>query len=161
MNKNKENYKKKLLLIREKLDKFLGESINDHFLKALNLGDYFDDLDEYLQGKKESFSDMLFRLIDEKHLKDSEVYKQAGIDRRLFSKIRSDKMYRPSKKTAILLCLGLKLSYGEAIELLKTAGYTLSDSFEFDMIISFMLENKEYDVQFINYVLEDYGHDIL
>ena len=120
-----------------------------------------NDIDRFLERKEESFSAMLLRLIDEKGLKDSEVYKSANIDRRLFSKIRGDKEYVPSKKTAISFCLALGLEISEAKKLLETAGYTLSASSRFDLIIMYLIENGEYNVHFANIVLEDYGEGTL
>lgn len=119
------------------------------------------NLDVILNEKEESFSVMLLRLIDEKGLKDSDVYKKANIDRRLFSKIRGDEDYVPSKKTAISFCLALQLSKEEADILLGTAGYILSASSRFDLIICYLLENREYNIQFANIVLEDYGEGSL
>ena len=120
-----------------------------------------NDIARFLERKEESFSAMLLRLIDEKELKDSEVYKSANIDRRLFSKIRGDEDYVPSKKTAISFCLALGLEMSEAKKLLETAGYTLSTSSRFDLIIMYLIENGEYNVHFANIVLEDYGEGTL
>lgn len=119
------------------------------------------ELDKVLARKEESFSKMLLRMIDEKGLKDSDVYKRANIDRRLFSKIRGDEAYVPSKKTAISFCLALQLELEEAKKLLATAGYTLSNSFKFDLIIMYLIENKEYSIHFANIVLDDYGEGTL
>ena len=119
------------------------------------------DLDKLLEQKAESFSGMLLRLIDEKDLKDSDVYKRANIDRRLFSKIRGDEDYVPSKKTAIAFCLALQLELEEAKKLLATAGYTLSASSRFDLIIMYLIETKEYNIHFANIVLDDYGEGTL
>ena len=119
------------------------------------------DLDKALENKDETFSEMLLRLIDEKQLKDSDVYKRANIDRRLFSKIRGDEEYVPSKKTAISFCLALQLELNDAIKLLETAGYTLSTSSRFDLIIRYLIENSEYNIHFANIVLDDYGEGTL
>lgn len=119
------------------------------------------DIDKVLAKKEESFSEMLLRLIDEKGLKDSEVYKRANIDRRLFSKIRGDVDYVPSKKTAISFCLALQLEMNEAKRLLEAAGYTLSASSRFDLIIMYLIENSEYNIHFANIVLDDYGEGTL
>ena len=118
-------------------------------------------IDEVLNSKAETFSTMLLRLIDEKGLKDSEVYKKANIDRRLFSKIRGDEDYVPSKKTAISFCLALQLDMDEAKKLLEAAGYALSTSSRFDLIIMYLIENEEYNIHFANIVLEDYGEGTL
>ncbi len=119
------------------------------------------ELDKVLAKKEESFSEMLLRMIDEKGLKDSDVYKRANIDRRLFSKIRGDEDYMPSKKTAISFCLALQLNKDEAEKLLATAGYILSASSRFDLIIMYLIENCEYNIHFANIVLDDYGEGTL
>lgn len=103
----------------------------------------------------ESFSEALLRVIDEKGLKDSQVYKKAGIDRKLFSTIRSNKNYRPSKKTAVSLCVALELSLTKTNWLLKKAGLALSDGNLFDVIIEYFIKNKNYDIYEINVVLLD------
>lgn len=118
-------------------------------------------IDEMLENKAETFSTMLLRLIDEKGLKDSDAYKRANIDRRLFSKIRGDEDYVPSKKTVISFCLALQLTMEEAKKLLETAGYALSTASRFDLIIMYLIENKEYNIHFANIVLEDYGEGTL
>jgi len=122
---------------------------------------HLPEIDKALEKKEETFSNMLLRLIDEKGLKDSDVYKRANIDRRLFSKIRGDEEYMPSKKTAIAFCIALSLSVKEANELLETAGYTLSASTRFDLIIMYLMEHKEYNIHFVNMVLDDYGEGTL
>lgn len=119
------------------------------------------ELDEILDRKEESFSGMLLRLIDEKKLRDSDVYRRANIDRRLFSKIRSDAEYVPSKKTAISFCLALGLELEEAKKLLATAGYALSASSRFDLIITYLIEHNEYNINFANIVLYEYGEGTL
>ena len=119
------------------------------------------ELDKVLAKKEESFSEMLLRMIDEKGLKDSEVYKRANIDRRLFSKIRADEDYVPSRKTAISFCRALQLELEEAKKRLATAGYTLSASSRFDLIIMYLIENCEYNIHFANIVLDDYGEGTL
>mgnify|MGYP004456180415 FL=1 len=121
----------------------------------------YEGIDKALEQKAESFSEMLLRLIDEKGLKDSAVYKRANIDRRLFSKIRGDENYVPSKKTAIAFCLALQLELDQAEKLLETAGYSLSQSSRFDLIIRYLIENEEYNIQFVNIVLDDYGEGTL
>lgn len=121
----------------------------------------YEGIDKALEHKEESFSEMLLGLIDEKGLKDSDVYKRANIDRRLFSKIRGDVNYVPSKKTAIAFCLALQLELDQTEKLLETAGYSLSQSSRFDLIIRYLIENKEYNIQFVNIVLDDYGEGTL
>ena len=119
------------------------------------------EIDDSLKRQSETFSHMLLRLIDEKNLKDSEVYRNANIDRRLFSKIRGDEEYIPSKKTAICFCMALQLDIEQSKKLLETAGYALTTSSKFDLIVMYLLENKEYNVVFANIVLESYGESCL
>ena len=109
----------------------------------------------------ESFSEMLFRKIDEKGLTDPQCYKKANIDRRLFSKIRSDAKYKPSKQTALALAISLKLPMPEIDEMLMKAGYALSPSVLFDVIIRSCVEKGEYDVFKINEILFKYDQPIL
>ena len=118
-------------------------------------------LDRVLENKQESFSKLLLRIIDEKGFRDTDVYKWANVDRRIFSKIRADKGYAPSKKTVISFCLALQLELKDARELLERAGYALSTSSRFDLIIMYLIENKEYSIQFANIVLDDYGEGTL
>jgi hypothetical protein len=118
-------------------------------------------IDDFLKQQSETFSHMLLRMIDEKNLKDSEVYRNANIDRRLFSKIRGDEEYIPSKKTAICFCMALQLDIIQSKKLLEAAGYALSTSSKFDLIVMYLLENKEYNVTFANIVLESYGEGSL
>ena len=104
-----------------------------------------------------TFSQYLFFLINVKHLNPSDVYKSALIDRRTFSKIKSNTDYHPTKLTALAFCIGLKLSLDEAKELLSRAGYSFSPCDKTDLIFSFFLEEKYYDIDQINVTLAEYG----
>ena len=115
-------------------------------------------LEGRLNQMDDTFQEKLFELIDKKNLKDSDVYQKANIDKRLFSKIRSDSEYHPSKATVILLCLGLELEIDTALDLIARAGYSLSFSTKADVIIRYFIENKKYDVIEINQAL--YDHDV-
>lgn len=115
------------------------------------------DLSALVQEAGESFHEMLFRLIEENNQKESDIYKNAGIDRKLFSKIRNNPAYHPEKNTIIALCIALKLDIDNAIEFLESAGYALSPGDRGDIIIKYFIEKKIFDIDTINCALYDFG----
>ena len=115
-------------------------------------------IDEFINNNKDTnmFQRMLFEYIDSRNLKDSEVYNKVHIDRRLFSKIRSDVNYHPSKDTIILLGLALELKEQEIEDLLNSASYSLPKNNVYDLIIRFCFIEGIYDLIEVNNLLDSY-----
>ena len=116
---------------------------------------------DYLSHSKSmSFNEILFSFIDEKRVKDSEIYKKVDIDRKLFSKIRCNNNYIPRKNVVIKLCFALGLNKANFNKLLNSAGYSLSNT-TFDLVITYCLDNNIYDINIINDYLYTYSSAVL
>lgn len=145
---------------------YMDECYNEDFKSIeipFNTKEIFSSASSSIQDfidQHEKFNDfqtMLFKLIDERNLKDSDVYNKVHIDRRLFSKIRSDKNYHPSKETIILLAIALELKENELEELLDSASYSLPKNNKYDLIIRFCFINKIFKLADVNELLHEYN----
>ena len=134
---------------------FMDEALSLDYVEAP------ESIDEIIKHKEETFQEHLFRLIDRKGLEDKEVYKKANIDRKHFSKIRSNVNYNPSKRTALALAIALGLNLDETKDLLLKAGMALTRSSNFDIIIEYCIENNINDIFEINCILFKYDQPTL
>ena len=120
-----------------------------------------ESLEKLLNTKEETFQQMLFRMIDSKGMTDPEVYKKANIDRKLFSKIRSNVNYNPTKKTAIAFAIALGLNLDETTDLLRRAGLSLSPSNHFDIIVKYCIEHGFTNIHEVNCILFEFDQMLL
>ncbi len=159
----------------EDISKYIRENLKRDDLSLLEIDEFSElikrntyitygsppKLENILDNLDDSFSTTLMNLIYSKSKTDVEIYKKANLDRRLFSKIRSNPDYNPSKRTAIALALALELDLEKTNELLGKAGYTLSPSSVFDVIIEYFIVNENYDIFEINSILFEYDQPLL
>ena len=146
--------------MKERLNEYINENLKAIPRIRRRLSNYqTSKVDNYInKSKTESlFQVLLFKYIDDKNLKDSDVYNKVHIDRRLFSKIRSDINYHPSKETVILLGLSLKLNENEIDKLLNSASYSLPKNSIYDLIIRFCFIEGIYELKDVNDLLETYN----
>lgn len=115
-----------------------------------------DDLSDLLKHPDAGFSETLLQLIDRTGKKDSEIYKRANVDRKLFSKIRNNPFYQPSKTTAVAFAFALELDIAQARDLIGRAGFTLTRSNKFDIVVEYFLLHRHYNVFDVNEVLFSY-----
>jgi hypothetical protein len=155
--------------IFEELQEYIHLHLNLVELKVLKSSDYTEDtileesifhseIEDFIKTKRQpTLKEVLFTFIDNKGFTDPEIYKRAGIDRKLFSKIRTNPSYRPGKNTIISLALALELNKKETDKLLSSAGYSLSESDTSDLVILFCLEKEIYDIHDVNLALDHFS----
>ncbi len=114
-------------------------------------------LSEHIRHVSDTFSEYLMYLIESRGLKNADVYKKSLVDKKIFSKIKNDADYKPSKLTALCLCIGAQLNMDQARDLLARAGYAFSPSSKTDIIFSYFIENGIYDIIELDIQLEEYG----
>lgn len=166
-------------MLNIELKKSIDEYIKYHFVNVTLKNDFTDESENVTKsGKKlgsdnkvtlyqlmndigDSFQDKLFSYIDESGMTDVEVYKKANIDRKLFSKIRSNPMYHPRKQTVLALAIALQLNIEQTVDLLTSAEYALSPGSKGDLIVKYFIEHEIFDIMTINFALDEYGQPIL
>lgn len=139
----------------------LQEDMKFSYGESGRIGQLHEKLDKILAHFEDSFAQRLMKLIREKGRDEVEVYKKAQLDRRLFSKLRRDARYTPSKRHILAIVMALELDMQEAAELLRRAGYALSCTKKEDVILQYFIERGEYDLFLINDVLDYYGLPVL
>jgi hypothetical protein len=166
-------------MLHIELKKSIDEYIKYHFVNVTPKNDFTDEsenvtksgkklgsdnkvtLDQLMNDIGDSFQDKLFSYIDESGMTDVEVYKKANIDRKLFSKIRSNPMYHPRKQTVLALAIALQLNIEQTVDLLTSAEYALSPGSKGDLIVKYFIEHEIFDIMTINFALDEYGQPIL
>ena len=116
---------------------------------------------DLLDCMEDTFSQTLFKLIKRKGVSETDCYKNANLDRRLFSKIRSNDDYQPRKSTVFALIIGLKLDINEAEVLLDSAGYSISHSIKLDIIMEYLIKKQIYDIVIVNEILYSFNCPLL
>ncbi len=168
-------------MLNSELKKSIDEYIKYHFINATQEDDFMDEneniaksgdkidwdndnkvtLDQLMNNIGDSFHDKLFSYIDESGMTDVDVYKKANIDRKLFSKIRSNPMYHPRKQTVLALAIALQLNIEQTVDLLTSAEYALSPGSKGDLIVKYFIEHEIFDIMTINFALNEYEQPIL
>ena len=153
----------------EEIKRFIKENFETHILFASEVflgkkeSNFVNNesIENFLRNKDDTFSVKLLRYIDKKDMEDLACYKAAGVSKQTWYKIMNEKTYMPSKKTVLAFGIVLKLTYEEMSDLLKSAGFSLSKSSKFDLIIEYCIKRGIYDLYEINQILADFREGTL
>ena len=139
----------------------VAEALGDYAPMAAPMASKALSLEDMLKQRDAGFTETLLKLIDRAGKKDSEIYKKALLSKQHFSKIRNNPNYKPTKPTAISLALALELDLEQTKDLIGRAGYALTNSSKFDLIVRYFIENRMYNVVEINCVLFEHDQSLL
>lgn len=139
--------------VRTELTKDAGKKLSENKIEPT--------LDQLIDEIGETFTERLLSLIDHSGMTDVEVYKRANIDRKLFSKIRSNPAYHPRKQTVLALAIALRLNIEDTVDLLTRAEYALSPGSKGDLIVRYFIEHEIFDIMTINFALDEYNQPLL
>ena len=153
---NRKNFPNEVTDLIESIDSYVEENYVSKPKFSYSGSYHAKKIEKIIEQHEKNFSEYLLEFIREKNMSEVEVYKKAHLDRRLFSKLRREKNYKPSKETILAISFGMELKLSEVEELLKHGGYALSLENKFDLIIRYFFENEIYDLFLVNEVLDYY-----
>lgn len=154
----REDHRTQLLPRRNARDNALGGTVCENAMPCPTMAASLEDI---LKQADAGFTETLLKHIDRTGKKDSEIYKKANLSKQHFCKIRNNPNYKPTKPTAIALALALELNLEDTKDLIGRAGYALTNSSKFDLIIRYFIEQKHYDIVEINFALYEFDQPLL
>ena len=149
----------------EEIDSYIKNEfhykIHDTTLEIKSPTPNYSSINDFIKQSDDILQDNIRKMILTKQLDEVEVYKKADIDRKLFSKIRTQPDYHPNKNTLLKLCLAMNLNTDETENLLNSAGYSLSKSLRSDLILRYCFGHRIFDVITVNQILDHYGEKVI
>ena len=156
---------KQIIINYQEIDDFLKKSfqyeICETVFEVRSPTPDYGSINASIMPTDDILQEKIRKTILSKKLDEVEVYKKADVDRKLFSKIRTQPDYHPNKNTLLKLCLAMNLNTEESEDILKTAGYSLSKSLRSDLILRYCFSHKVYDVITVNEILDHYGEKVI